>query len=92
MLARLKSWSAYIASLDRDKGNDSMSRYISACDLGIVMTADDEDALFKWFLASFLFGKRIGRKIAATTWRALVNTHGRDTPRKLANMHACRTA
>lgn len=62
-----------------------MSRYISAADLGLVLEKGDEDGLFKWFLASFLFGKRIGQKIAAATWRALVQTHGRDTPRKLCN-------
>jgi len=60
-----------------------MSSYISAADLGIRVTADDEQSLFKWLLASFLFGKRIGQKVAAATWRALVEVHGLDTPRKL---------
>ncbi|MDQ6648489.1 MAG: DNA methylase [Pseudomonadota bacterium] len=62
-----------------------MSRYLSAADLGIKVDKDDEQSLFKWLLASFLFGKRIGQKIAAATWRVLVETHGRDTPRKLGN-------
>lgn len=62
-----------------------MGRYISAADLGIKVTRQDEDSLFLWLLASFLFGKRIGQKIAAATWRALVEKHGRDTPRKLCN-------
>lgn len=62
-----------------------MSRYMSAADLGITVRKDDEDSLFKWLLASFLFGKRIGQKIAAQTWRVLVEQHGRDTPRKLCN-------
>ncbi|WP_254063391.1 hypothetical protein [Rhodanobacter sp. L36] len=62
-----------------------MSRYISATDLGIHVKKNDEESLFKWLLASFLFGKRISQKIAAQTWRVLVETHGRDTPRKLCN-------
>jgi endonuclease III len=62
-----------------------MSRYISADDLGISVKRQDEESLFKWLLASFLFGKRIGQKIAAETWRVLVETHGRDTPRKLCH-------
>lgn len=62
-----------------------MSRYMSAADLGISVSKDDEESLFKWLLASFLFGKRIGQKIAAATWRVLVDEHGRDTPRKLCN-------
>jgi len=62
-----------------------MSRHnLSAADLGLTVKKD-EDSLFKWFLASFLFGKRIGQKIAAATWHALVEAHGRDTPRKLCN-------
>jgi endonuclease III len=62
-----------------------MSRYISAADLGIHVTKSNEESLFQWLLASFLFGKRISQKIAAETWRVLVRTHGRDTPRKLCN-------
>jgi endonuclease III len=62
-----------------------MSRHLSAADLGIQVDRRDEGSLFLWLLASFLFGKRISQTIAATTWRALVETHGRDTPRKLCN-------
>ncbi|MEP7184400.1 MAG: DNA methylase [Rhodanobacter sp.] len=62
-----------------------MSRYLSASDLGINVRKDDEGSLFKWLLASFLFGKRIGQKIAAATWRVLIETRGRDTPRKLSH-------
>jgi endonuclease III len=62
-----------------------MSRYMSAADLGIHVKKNDEESLFKWLLASFLFGKRIGQKIAAQTWRVLVEKHGRDTPRKLGH-------
>lgn len=62
-----------------------MSRHLSAHDLGFEVRPHDEPSLFKWFLASFLFGKRISQTIAAETWRMLVVTHGRDTPRKLCN-------
>ena len=62
-----------------------MSRYMSATDLGFSVRADDEESLFKWLLASFLFGKRIGQKIAAATWKVLVEEHDRVTPRKLCN-------
>lgn len=62
-----------------------VSRKLSAADLGLSVRRDDEASLFKWFLASFLFGKRIGQTIAAETWRALVERHGRDTPRKLCD-------
>lgn len=60
-----------------------MRTYLSAADLGIHVRADDEASLFKWLLASFLFGKRIGQNVAAATWRVLVEVHGRDTPQKL---------
>ena len=60
-----------------------MSRYMSAADLGFQVRRDDEQSLFKWLLASFLFGKRISQKVAAATWRVLVEVHGRDTPEKL---------
>lgn len=61
-----------------------MSAEISAKDLGIDMS-DGEHALFKWFLASFLFGKRIQQDIAAEAYRVIVDKHKRDTPRKLGN-------
>ena len=66
-----------------------MGRYMSAADLGIQVEKNDEESLFKWLLASFLFGKRISQKTAAETWRVLVEAHGRDTPRKLCH---CRHA
>jgi hypothetical protein len=61
----------------------SSSAYVSAADLGIRVRADDEESLFKWLLASFLFGKRISQTVAAATWRVLVEMHGLDTPRKV---------
>jgi endonuclease III len=60
-----------------------MSSRLSADDLGFRVRADDERSMFKWLLASFLFGKRIGHKVAAATWRVLVDVHGLDSPRRL---------
>lgn len=57
---------------------------ISAKDLGIEIEKG-EGELFKWFIASFLFGKRIQQDIAAEAYRVIVDKHKRDTPRKLCN-------
>jgi len=62
-----------------------MRRQLSPHDLGFEVRPGDEASLFKWFLASFLFGNRISQSIAAATWRVLVVEHGRDTPAKLCN-------
>lgn len=62
-----------------------MSKQVSAADLGLNLSAEDEQALFKWFIASFLFGKRIQQGIAVQTYHVLVEQHGRDTARKLCN-------
>lgn len=61
-----------------------MSRAISATDLGIHLKPGNESALFKWFVASFLMGKRIQADIAADAYRVIVEKHQRDTARKLA--------
>lgn len=37
--------------------------------LGIDLASGDSGEIFKWFLASILFGARIGEKIAANTYR-----------------------
>ena len=60
-----------------------MRRQLLPRDLGFDVLPRDEPSLFKWFLASFLFGNRISQAIAADTWRVIVETHGRDTPAKL---------
>jgi len=60
-----------------------MRRQLSPPDLGFEVDPHDESSLFKWFLASFLFGNRISQAIAAETWRVIVEVHGHDTPRKL---------
>ncbi|MCS4250448.1 MULTISPECIES: DNA methylase [unclassified Pseudomonas] len=60
-----------------------MARSISASELGIELTPEDNSSLFKWFLASFLMGKRIQAPIAAQAYRVIVEEEGRDTARKL---------
>ncbi len=59
-----------------------MAAEIGAEDLGIDVTRGEAE-LFKWFVASFLFGKRIQRDIAAEAYRVLVERNRLDTPRKL---------
>lgn len=63
-----------------------MSKTISAADLGLTLATADEQALFGWFLASYLFGKRISQTIAAQAWTVIYRRHGRDTPRKILNL------
>ncbi|WP_263139119.1 DNA methylase [Pseudomonas sp. RIT-PI-AD] len=58
---------------------------ITAKDLGIDLQEDSEDALFKWFLASFLFGKRIQRDIAAEAYRVIADKYRCATPAALAH-------
>ena len=60
-----------------------MHKIISAQDLKIDLESADEEALFKWLVASFLMGKRIQAEIAAEAYRVIVDKHHRDTPRKL---------
>lgn len=60
-----------------------MSRNITADDLGIKMEKK-EKPLFRWFLASYLFGKRIQQDIARQTWEVFMK-HGIDTPKKIAS-------
>ncbi|AZZ47347.1 DNA methylase [Pseudomonadaceae bacterium SI-3] len=61
-----------------------MASEISAKEFGIDIS-QGEGELFKWFIASFLFGKRIQQDIAADAYRVIVEKHKRDTPRKLGN-------
>lgn len=61
-----------------------MSSAISASDLGIHLTSNDDHELFKWLVASFLLGKRIQGRIAAEAYRVIVLKHQRDTSEKLA--------
>lgn len=61
-----------------------MAHEVTAEELGIDVSKG-EGELFKWFLASFLFGKRIQQEIAVAAYRVIVEKHRRDTPRKLCN-------
>ena len=60
-----------------------MARSITASELGIELKPDDDSGLFKWFIASFLMGKRIQAPIAAQAYKVIVEEQGRDTARKL---------
>nr|WP_314569684.1 DNA methylase [uncultured Pseudomonas sp.] len=60
-----------------------MARAITASELGIELKSDDDTSLFKWFIASFLMGKRIQAPIAAQAYKVIVEEQGRDTARKL---------
>lgn len=56
---------------------------ITAKDLGLTIERKERE-MFKWFLASYLFGKRIQRNVARQTWEVFMN-HGIDSPKKIAN-------
>lgn len=60
-----------------------MGKTIGAADLAIDIRKGEENGLFKWFIASFLMGKRIQADIACNAYRIIVEKHKRDTPRKL---------
>lgn len=50
--------------------------------LGIELAGADDQALFKWFLASLLFGGHISETIAVHTYQAFAK-HGLLTPQKI---------
>lgn len=52
--------------------------------LGIDLASGDSGEIFKWFLASILFGARIGEKIAANTYRQFAR-EGVVTPQRILN-------
>lgn len=60
-----------------------MARSITAAELAIELKPNDDGSLFKWFIASFLMGKRIQAPIAAQAYKVIVQEEGRDTARKL---------
>ncbi|MFJ7283635.1 DNA methylase [Pseudomonas sp. NPDC099000] len=62
-----------------------MNKTINATDLGIDLKHEGESALFKWFIASFLMGKRIQAEIAAQAYRVIVEKHARDSALKLGH-------
>ncbi len=55
---------------------------ITADDLGMKVERKERE-LFKWFLASYLFGKRIQQSVAHRTWEVFMK-HGIDSPKKIA--------
>ena len=59
-----------------------MNSTITAADLGLRVERK-ERVLFQWFLASYLFGKRIQQDIARQTWEVFMK-HDIDTPKKIA--------
>jgi len=59
-----------------------MSNTITAEELGLKVEKK-ERVLFQWFLASYLFGKRIQQDVARQTWEVFMK-HGIDTPKKIA--------
>ncbi|MGE5327811.1 MAG: hypothetical protein ACM3KH_00585 [Thiobacillus sp.] len=60
-----------------------MVKNITASDLGFHVTGEESE-LFRWFLASYLFGKRIQQAVARRTWEVFMNHHV-DTPKKISN-------
>lgn len=56
---------------------------ITADDLGLRVERKERE-IFKWFLASYLFGKRIHQDVARKTWEVFMK-HGIDSPKKIAN-------
>lgn len=62
-----------------------MAKEVSAKDLGIDLAQGDERELFKWFIASFLFGKRIQQDIAVQAYKVIIDKYQRDSPAKLGH-------
>jgi hypothetical protein len=56
----------------------------TAADLGLDPSSGEPDQLYKWFLASLLFGRPIQQTVAADTWRVLIN-HGLTSPGRFAD-------
>jgi 3-methyladenine DNA glycosylase/8-oxoguanine DNA glycosylase len=61
-----------------------MAHIVTAQDLRINLDGANEDGVFRWFIASFLMGKRIQTDIAVEAYSVIVNKHKKDTPHKLA--------
>lgn len=53
-------------------------------ELGIDLASGSDDALFRWFLASLLFGARISETTAKNTYRSFAR-HGLIRPQKIVN-------
>ncbi|SDF74423.1 hypothetical protein SAMN05216381_2326 [Pseudomonas seleniipraecipitans] len=67
------------------KGGHVTEKRITAQQLGLKAGLDeaDEAALFKWLLASFLFGKPIQQSVAERAYRVIVEQYRQDNPAKL---------
>lgn len=62
-----------------------MADVLHAEDLGIDLTDGKPQQLYRWFLASMLFGRPIRQQQAAETYRALID-HGFTSPGKFAGV------
>ncbi len=52
-------------------------------ELGINLASKKEKEIFKWFIASILYGKRISQQIARKTANLIINKYCLDTPEKI---------
>jgi 3-methyladenine DNA glycosylase/8-oxoguanine DNA glycosylase len=62
-----------------------MADNLSPDDLGIDLSSGKPQQLYRWFLASILFGKPIQQKVSADTYRVLIE-HGFTSPKKFAGI------
>ena len=60
-------------------------RKMTPADFGIDLGSGDPAQLYRWFLASLLFGKRIQQDIAARTWHVLID-NGLTSPESFASI------
>jgi 3-methyladenine DNA glycosylase/8-oxoguanine DNA glycosylase len=60
-----------------------MASVTHASDLGIDLAEGKPQQLYRWFLASLLFGRPIQQEIAAKTYHALID-HGLTSPKHFA--------
>lgn len=58
-------------------------RAVNAKDLGTDIERGGEREIFKWFVASILYGKRIRQQIATAAYRVITDHNRWDTPEKL---------
>lgn len=58
---------------------------MTPADLGIDLAGGDPSQLYRWFLASLLFGKRIQQDLAASTWHVLMD-NGLTSPESFASV------
>lgn len=56
---------------------------MTAADLGLDPASGHAEDLYRWFLASLLFGRPIQQSVAADTWKVLIK-HGLTSPGRFA--------